>query len=72
MLDLSAPGEEGVNSSALQISEALATTVALAGGGALFALLLGRSPTAPYLAGLSIAGGAALAAALTTSRVQTR
>ncbi len=72
MLDLSAPGEEGVNSSALQISEALATTVALAGGGALFALLLERSPTAPYLAGLAIAGGAALAAALTTSRAQTR
>jgi MFS family permease len=72
MLDLSAPGEEGANSSSLQISEALASTVALAGGGALFALFLDRSPTTPYLAGLAIAGAAALVAALTTSRAQTR
>jgi MFS family permease len=70
MLDLSAPGEEGANSSSLQIGEALATTVALAGGGALFAALIDRSPTTSYLAGLAIAGTAALGAALITSRAQ--
>jgi hypothetical protein len=41
LLELSAPEEAGTNSASLQISDALANVVLLAGGGAAFAALGG-------------------------------
>lgn len=69
-LELSAAGEQGRNSSALQISDALLASVALALAGTVFAALVERSHTAPYLAGFAIAGSAALAGALIAHRVR--
>lgn len=53
-LDLSAPGEEGVNSSALQLSEALTVATVLALGGSLFATLLETSPTLAFVASYAV------------------
>ncbi|WP_432835629.1 MFS transporter [Dactylosporangium sp. CA-092794] len=66
VLRYSTPARQGVNSSALQVGDALLTTTALAIGGSLFAALVGRGPVAylaafavallPALAGVGIAG----------------
>jgi MFS family permease len=69
-LELSAPDEEGRNSSALQVNDALLQSITLAASGAVFAALLGRSHTAPYLAGFGIAAAAALTGALLAPRVK--
>jgi MFS family permease len=70
-LELSAPSEQGANSSALQIADALFAAVVLAVSGALFAALVDAGPIA-YLAGTAVAGSLALAAVLIAGRATTR
>ena len=66
-LELSAPDEQGTNSSALQIADALFAAVALALSGALFAALIDAGPIA-YVAATAVAGSFALAAVLVAAR----
>ncbi|MDG2525470.1 MFS transporter [Stenotrophomonas sp. HITSZ_GD] len=64
-LSLSPVDQQGRHSSALQLSEAMAVTAALAAAGALFALWLDGSAPRAYLAAFAVSGVlAALAAAL--------
>ena len=58
-LELSAPGEEGSNSSALQVNDALLQSIMLAVSGSIFAALVARSHWAPYVAGFAVAATAA-------------
>ncbi|MER7007759.1 MFS transporter [Dactylosporangium sp. NPDC000555] len=67
VLRYSAPSEQGVNSSALQVADALLTTVALAIGGSLFAALVDAGPAA-YLAAFGVALVPALAGVLVAGR----
>jgi MFS family permease len=67
-LQLSAPEEQGSNSSALQLSEALFTTAVLAVGGSLFAALVTTSAPAAYLTGYGIAGVLALLGVVVAAR----
>jgi MFS family permease len=69
-LELSAPSEQGTNSSALQIADALFAAVVLALTGALFAALVDAGRVA-YLAGTTVAGGFALVAVLIAGRART-
>jgi MFS family permease len=69
-LELSAPSEQGTNSSALQIADALFAAVVLALTGALFAALVDAG-TVAYLAGTVVAGGLALVAVLIAGRART-
>lgn len=69
-LELSAPDEQGRNTSALQVNDALLQSITLAVSGAVFAALVSRSTTAPYLAGFAIAAAAALAGAVLAPRVK--
>jgi MFS family permease len=68
-LELSAPSEQGTNSSALQIADALFAAVVLALTGALFAALVDAGRVA-YLAGTTVAGGLALVAVLIAGRAR--
>ena len=66
-LELSAPAEEGRNTSALQVNDALLQSITLAVSGTVFAALVTTSHSAPYLAGFVIAAAvAALGAGLAT------
>ncbi|MHC3433557.1 MFS transporter [Delftia acidovorans] len=71
-LSMSAPGEQGANSSALQLCEAIAVAATLAIGGSLFAALLETSAHAAYLANFGVAAGAAVLAAVIVGRTDTR
>jgi len=71
-LSMSAPGEQGANSSALQLCEAIAVAATLAIGGSLFAALLETSAQAAYLANFGVAAGAAVLAAVIVGRTDTR
>ncbi|RNF82042.1 MFS transporter [Montanilutibacter psychrotolerans] len=53
-LELSPPAQQGVNSSALHLSDALFTATVLAVVGSLFSALLEHSPMAAYLCGFAI------------------
>jgi MFS family permease len=66
-LELSGPGEQGANSSALQIADALFAAVVLALSGALFAALVDTGPIA-YVATTAVAGALAVLAILAASR----
>lgn len=66
-LSLSPEREQGANSSALQIADALFATVALAVSGALFAGLVDAGPVA-YAAGFAVAAVPALLAAAVAGR----
>ncbi|MGC9667800.1 MFS transporter [Planosporangium sp. 12N6] len=68
-LSLSAPAEQGVNSSALQLSDSLFSTTILAVGGTLFAFWVSTSPPAAYLSGFLIAEALALLGVLVAARV---
>lgn len=68
-LDLSAPAEEGRNSSALQVNDALLQSITLAVSGTIFAALVDRSHSAPYIAGFAVAAGAAIAGTVLARRV---
>ena len=59
-LTLSPPAQQGANSSALQLSEALAVATTLAVGGSLFAALLAQSVLAAYLSTFAVAALLAL------------
>ena len=66
-LELSAPSEQGTNSSALQIADALFAAVVLAVSGTAFAALVDSGPIA-YVAGTVIAAAPALTAVLLAGR----
>jgi hypothetical protein len=66
-LELSAPSEQGTDSSALQIADALFAAVVLALTGASFATLVDAG-TVAYLAGTTVAIGLALVAVLIAGR----
>jgi MFS family permease len=59
-LTLSPPAQQGANSSALQLSEAIAVATTLAVGGSLFAALLAQSVLAAYLSTFVVAAVLAL------------
>lgn len=67
-LDLSASGEEGANSSALQLSEALMVATVLALGGSLFATLLERSATLAFVATYAVGIAFALVGVMIAGR----
>lgn len=70
MLELSPPREQGRNSSALHLGDAIYTAAALALGGSLFAALLARSHTLAYACGFAIAFALALLGLTLAARVR--
>jgi MFS family permease len=70
VLRYSAPSEQGVNSSAAQVGDAMLTTTALAVGGSLFAVLVGSSGPLAYLAAFGVALLPALAGILVAARTR--
>jgi len=68
-LELSPPELQGANSSALQLGGSLFTATVLALVGALFAALLGTSPTIAYLAGFAFTAALATLGAMLATRV---
>ncbi|HEK1685710.1 TPA: MFS transporter [Pseudomonas putida] len=71
-LSMSEPGQQGVNSSALQLCEAMAVATSLAIGGSLFSVLLPVSTLAAYLANFAIAVVMAVLSALVVARTDSR
>ena len=69
-LELSSPAEEGRNTSALQVNDALLQSITLAVSGTVFAALVLTSDWAPYLAGFGIAATVAAVGAVLASRVR--
>jgi MFS family permease len=69
-LRYSAPTEQGVNSSALQVGDAVLTTTTLAVGGSLFAALVDSSGPPAYLAAFGIALLPALAGIFVAGRTR--
>ncbi|MBX9245414.1 MFS transporter, partial [Actinotalea ferrariae] len=69
-LRLSAPQEQGANTSSLQLSEALTVALVLAVSGPLFAALVERDVVAAYLACFGVAVVLALGAAVLAGRVR--
>ena len=69
MLDASATGEEGVNSSALQINDSIMQSVALSLGSAAFAALLSSEPMLGYLVNFAGAFAIGLVAVLAAPRL---
>lgn len=69
-LELSPPAQQGLNSSALQLCDALFTASVLAIGGSLFAALLPHGHAGAYLAGFAISLALAVLGALLARRVQ--
>ncbi|CAD7383985.1 MFS transporter [Xanthomonas arboricola] len=69
MLSLSPPAQQGANSSALQLSEAIAVAGMLALAGALFAALLASATAAAYLSVFALAWLLAVAGLLVARRV---
>jgi MFS family permease len=69
-LELSAPSEEGRNTSALQVNDSLLQSITLAVSGTVFAALVARSHSAPYLAGFLIAASVAALGAILATRVR--
>jgi MFS family permease len=67
-LSLSEPSEQGNNSSALQLADAVGIATVLAVEGWVFALLLEREPSAAYLISFAIAGALAFLGLLFSSR----
>ncbi len=71
-LELSAPSEEGRNTSALQVNDALLQSITLAASGTVFAALVETSHWAPYVAGFGVAALAAAAGTALARRVRVR
>ena len=69
-LQLSAPGEQGANSSALQVSESLWAATVLALTGSLFAILATSSTTLAYLLCFAASGALAITAATLAPRAE--
>jgi hypothetical protein len=75
MLELSAPTEQGTNSAALQLADALFSAVVLAVSGAVFAALLGSgtgsdTDTAAFTATTAIAAAVAVLGVLAAGRAR--
>jgi len=70
MLELSPPQEQGRNSSALHLGDAIYTAAALAAGGSLFAALLTRSHALAYACGFAIAFALAILGLTLAARVR--
>ncbi|WP_255322855.1 MFS transporter [Lysobacter sp. K5869] len=70
MLELSPPQEQGRNSSALHLGDAMYTAAALALGGSVFAALLSRSHTLAYVCGFAIAFALAALGLMLAARVR--
>ncbi|WP_199425252.1 MFS transporter [Actinotalea solisilvae] len=70
-LRLSAPAEQGANSSSLQLAEALTVALVLAVSGPLFAALHAQDVVAAYLTCFGVAAALALGAAVAGGRVRT-
>jgi MFS family permease len=68
-LELSAPAEQGANSAALQIADALFTTLVLAVSGAVFAALVTAGAIA-FVATTAISGVCGVLAVVVASRVR--
>ncbi|MCC2307783.1 MFS transporter [Cellulomonas chengniuliangii] len=68
-LQLSAPAEQGSNSSALQIMDSVATALALALAGSLFTALGGESSDSAFVAGFAVAAAIALLGTALSGRV---
>lgn len=68
-LSLSPVEQQGRNSSALQLSEAMAVTAALAAAGALFAVLLADAAPRAYLAAFAVSAALAALAAMLVRRI---
>lgn len=71
-LELSAPAEEGRNTSALQVNDALLQSITLAVSGAIFAALVTTSHWAPYVAGFAVAATAAATGTMLARRAHAR
>lgn len=69
-LELSPPARQGINSSALQLSDALFTATVLALGGSLLARLLERAPSLAYLGGFAVTAALAMAGVLLAARTR--
>ncbi len=69
-LELSAPEEQGANSSSLQLCDSLFAVAAIALGGSLFTALVGRSPVTAFALLFGIGCALAFAGALLSSRVR--
>lgn len=69
-LRLSAPAEQGANSSALQVMESLTIAVVLAVSGPLFVLLLARDATTAFVTAFAVAGAFAVVGLLVGGRVR--
>ena len=70
-LSMSAPSEQGANTSALQLSEAMTIAASMAVGGSLFSALLATSTFAAYLSNYAIAVVMAMLAAMIVARTDT-
>jgi MFS family permease len=71
ILEYSSREEQGANSSALQLSDALATATVLAVGGSLFAVIEPHSPTAAYLTAFGLPALLALVGVIAGRRTAT-
>ncbi len=69
-LNLSPPAEQGINSSALQVTESLTVSVVLALTGTVFTTLETRSVSAGYLFCFAVAASLALVSTVLSPRVQ--
>lgn len=69
-LDLSAPAEQGANTSALQVMESLTIAVVLAVSGPLFVLLLARDAATAFVTAFAVAGAFAVVGTLVGGRVR--
>ncbi len=72
MLDHSAPEEQGVNSAAMQTSDAIADSLVLAIGSVMFAILLTSHPMTGYVLVFVLATVTAAAAVGLSTRLETR
>lgn len=72
LLDHSAPGEQGVNSAAMQTSDAMLESLALALGSAIFALMLASHARTGYLLVFALAALSAVAAVAGSARLVER
>jgi MFS family permease len=70
-LELSAATEEGRNTSALQVNDALLQSITLAVSGAIFAALVDTSHWTPYIAGFAVAAAAAATGTALARRART-
>src|SRR5690606_32099900 len=68
-LRLSAPSEQGTNTSSLQVNESLAVVVALAISGPVFAANLAERPTTAFVASFAVTVLCALAAVVVAGRI---